>query len=78
MLPAGRKVRFKIAASDPALFLAFSKDIVKELERRLPKDVHIRIINTLGHLKCKQNMARVDFDPGKYDALIRQQLTLRT
>ncbi|MFC6662509.1 UvrD-helicase domain-containing protein [Deinococcus multiflagellatus] len=54
-----------------ALFLAFSKDIVKELQTRLPQQVTIRTINSLGYLICREQLPSCDFQPKKYEVLLR-------
>lgn len=66
-----------LSGTDRALFLAFSRDIVKELETRLPRQVYVRTLNSLGHLICKENLSRLDFQPKKYDALIRDAVANR-
>ncbi|GGB70757.1 UvrD-helicase domain-containing protein [Deinococcus soli (ex Cha et al. 2016)] len=66
-----------LAGADRALFLAFSKDIVKELEGRLPRAVSIRTINSLGHLICKEHVPRPIFNPKKYDQLVRDAVANR-
>ncbi|AFD28069.1 UvrD-helicase domain-containing protein [Deinococcus gobiensis] len=62
LLPEGEK----------AVFLAFNTKIVKALKKVLPDIFDIRTVNSLGYLICRENIEGLQFEPKKYEDLIRR------
>ncbi|WP_027462673.1 UvrD-helicase domain-containing protein [Deinococcus ficus] len=60
-----------------ALFLAFNKHTAKTLEERLPAQVSVQTLNSLGYEILKENVPTAEFDPKKYEKLVAEAVENR-
>lgn len=60
-----------------ALFIAFNKEIVKELEKKLEgvKNVHVKTLHSLGFLMIRRNLGtNIEIDEYKYRTFIKKNI----
>lgn len=67
----------KQAAPEQTLMLSFSRSIVATLKEKLPKNIAVMSINSLGNRILRENRPEASFDKDKYVKLIREAVDNR-